>query len=66
MADKEKTYVEDVDRSLYDFRNVDEDVYKVAEGLTPEIVAQISKEKNDPQWMADFRLKSLKYITKWK
>ena len=59
MADKEKTYVEDVDRSLYDFRNVDEDVYKVAEGLTPEIVAQISKEKNDPQWMADFRQKSL-------
>ncbi len=60
MADKsEKTYVEDVDRSLYDFRNVDEDVYKVAEGLTPEIVAQISKEKNDPDWMAEFRLKSL-------
>ena len=60
MAEKEKTYVEDVDRSLYDFRNVDEDVYKVAEGLTPEIVAQISKEKNDPQWMADFRQESLK------
>ena len=59
MADKEKTYVEDVDRSLYDFRNVDEDVYKVAEGLTPEIVSQISKEKNDPEWMADFRQKSL-------
>lgn len=60
MADKEKTYVEDVDRSLYDFRNVDEDVYKVAEGLTSEIVAQISQEKNDPQWMADFRQEALK------
>ena len=59
MADKEKTYVEDVDRSIYDFRNVDEDVYKVAEGLTPEIVAQISKEKNDPEWMLELRLKSL-------
>ena len=59
MADKEKTYVEDVDRSLYDFRNVDEDVYKVAEGLTPEIVRQISKEKNDPEWMLELRLKSL-------
>lgn len=64
MADKEKTYVEDVDRSLYDFRNVDEDVYKVAEGLTPDIVAQISKEKNDPQWMADFRQKSLEIYNK--
>ncbi len=59
MADKEKTYVEDVDRSLYDFRNEDEDVYKVAEGLTPEIVRQISKEKNDPEWMLELRLKSL-------
>ncbi len=59
MADKEKTYVEDVDRSLYDFRNVDEDVYKVSEGLTPEIVRQISKEKNDPEWMLELRLKAL-------
>ena len=59
MADKEKTFVEDVDRSLYDFRNVDEDVYKVAEGLTPEIVEQISKEKNDPEWMKEHRLASL-------
>ena len=59
MADKEKTYVEDVDRSIYDFRNVDADVYKVAEGLTPEIVRQISKEKNDPEWMLELRLKSL-------
>ena len=59
MADKEKTYVEDVDRSLYDFRNVDEDVYRVAEGLTPEIVKQISKEKNDPEWMTELRLKAL-------
>ncbi len=59
MADKEKTYVEDVDRSIYDFRNIDEDVYKVAEGLTPEIVRQISKEKNDPEWMLELRLKSL-------
>ncbi len=59
MADKEKTYVEDVDRSLYDFRNEEKDVYKVAEGLTPEIVRQISKEKNDPEWMLELRLKSL-------
>ena len=50
---------ENVDRSLYDFRNVDEDVYKVEEGLTPEIVKEISKEKNDPEWMTEFRLKSL-------
>ncbi len=59
MADKEKTYVEDVNRSLYDFRNVDKDVYKVKEGLTADIVRQISEEKNDPEWMLEHRLKSL-------
>lgn len=56
---KEKTYVEDIDRSLYDFRNEEKDVYKVKEGLTPEVVKQISKEKNDPAWMQLFRLQSL-------
>lgn len=58
---KEKTQVEDVDRSLYDFRYGydDEHYYKVREGLTPEIVKTISKEKNDPEWMREFRLKCL-------
>ena len=57
---KEKTYVADVDRSLYDFRNDEKDTYRVQEGLTPEIVEQISQEKKDPEWMKEFRLKSLK------
>ncbi len=56
----EKTYVADVDRSLYDFRGGEEDAYKVEQGLTPEIVDQISREKNDPEWMRDFRQESLK------
>ncbi len=57
--EKEKTYVEDVDRELYDFRNAEKDVWKVGEGLTPAIVETISREKNDPEWMRAFRLKSL-------
>lgn len=58
---KEKTRVADIDRSVYDFRYEErsEDTYKVDEGLTPEIVEQISREKNDPEWMHDFRLRSL-------
>ena len=58
---KEKTQVEDVDRSLYDFRyeESDQDYYKVDQGLTREIVEQISKEKNDTEWMHDFRLRAL-------
>lgn len=56
---EEKTYVEDIDRSLYDFRNEDKDAYRISEGLTREIVEQISREKHDPEWMREFRLKSL-------
>ncbi|MCC8168365.1 MAG: Fe-S cluster assembly protein SufB, partial [Clostridiales bacterium] len=54
-----KTYVDDVDRRIYDIRNEEKDVYKVNAGLTPEIVEKISKEKNDPAWMQQFRLHSL-------
>ncbi|MCR5271478.1 MAG: Fe-S cluster assembly protein SufB [Lachnospiraceae bacterium] len=56
----EKTYVEDVDRSFYDFRFEENASFKVENGLTEDIVKQISKEKDDPKWMADFRLESLK------
>ncbi|MBP7059326.1 MAG: Fe-S cluster assembly protein SufB [Lachnospiraceae bacterium] len=56
---KEKTVISDIDRSMYDFRYSEDDAYKVNEGLTPEIVGQISEEKGDPEWMKDFRLKSL-------
>ena len=55
----EKTYVEDIDRSMYDFRNEDKDAYRISAGLTADIVEQISKEKDDPEWMREFRLKSL-------
>ena len=48
---KEKTQVQDVDRSLYDFRYEEKDAYRVDAGLTPAIVEQISREKNDPAWM---------------
>lgn len=57
---KEKTHVDDIDRSIYDFRFEDKDAYKVSEGLTEDIVLKISEEKNDPEWMRDFRLNSLK------
>lgn len=56
---KEKTYVEDIDRSMYDFRNEEKDVYRVEEGLTPAIVEKISEEKHDPAWMQNFRLEAL-------
>ena len=56
---KEKPYVDDIDRSIYDIKDKENDAYKVKAGLTPEIVEKISKEKNDPAWMQQFRLQSL-------
>lgn len=56
---KKRTEVADIDRSLYDFRYSDEHAEKLAAGLTPDIVREISAKKNEPQWMLDFRLKSL-------
>ena len=59
MSEREKTYVEDVNRSIYDIRNEEKDVYRIQKGLTPDIVAEISEKKKDPAWMANFRLQSL-------
>ena len=56
---EEKTRVEDVDRSFYDFRYEDRNNFKVQSGLTEEIIEEISREKNDPEWMRSFRLESL-------
>lgn len=63
---REKTNVNDVDRSMYDFRNEEKDVYRVKEGLTPAIVEKISSEKLDPVWMQNFRLESLQIYNEMK
>ena len=56
---KEKIYVEDIDRSVYDIRDEERDAYRMQAGLTPEIVQKLSEEKNDPAWMQQFRLEAL-------
>ena len=63
---REKTNVNDVDRSMYDFRNEEKDVYRVKEGLTPAIVEKISSEKHGPVWMQNFRLESLQIYNEMK
>ena len=57
--EKKKTYVEDIERTLYDIRNEDRSAYKTQQGLTEEIIRDISRQKHDPAWMLEFRLKSL-------
>ena len=55
----EKTNLEEINRNIYDIKNKDEYDFKIKKGLTPEIIEEISKQKNDPDWMREFRLKAL-------
>lgn len=57
---KQKTFVQDIDRSAYDIANPDQSAYRVSQGLTEEIVREISGEKNEPEWMLGRRLEALK------
>jgi Fe-S cluster assembly protein SufB len=43
----------------YDFRTDSKYVFKARKGLDETIVRQISEMKNEPEWMRDFRLRSL-------
>ncbi len=43
----------------YDFRNEEKYVFKSRKGIDREIVAQISEMKSEPDWMRDFRFRSL-------
>lgn len=43
----------------YDFKKAEKDAYRLKKGLTPEIVEELSAKKNDPEWMREFRLRSL-------
>lgn len=58
---REKSQVEDIDRSIYDIRDEEKDAYRMKEGLTPQIVEQLSKEKGDPAWMQQFRLSPYRF-----
>lgn len=56
---KQRTQVEDIDRSLYDLANDEAGTERLDAGLTPAIVREISERKDEPAWMLEFRLKAL-------
>lgn len=57
--EKKKTIIEDLDRGIYDIKNEDKFSYKTKTGLTREVILDISEKKSEPEWMTEFRLKSL-------
>lgn len=52
--------IQEIDRSIYDIRDREEDAFRMKAGLTLEIVEEISDQKGDPEWMRRFRLEALK------
>lgn len=64
MEKRNKTYVEDLDRGIYDIKNEFRFTYKANAGLTPEIIREISLKKGEPEWMLQFRLTSLEHYNR--
>ncbi|KGP91652.1 Fe-S cluster assembly protein SufB [Pontibacillus chungwhensis BH030062] len=48
----------------YGFHDKDVSIFRTERGLTEEIVREISRQKDEPEWMLDFRLKALKQFYK--
>ncbi|HBW12512.1 MAG TPA: Fe-S cluster assembly protein SufB [Proteiniclasticum sp.] len=64
MEKRNKTYIEDLDRGVYDIKNEFNYDYKSQSGLTEDIIREISAKKNEPEWMLNYRLESLKIYHK--
>ena len=58
-----KTQVQEVNRNIYDIKNKDNYEIKI-QGLNKEIVEEISKLKNEPEWMLEIRLQALEMYEK--
>ena len=50
----------------YGFHDEDVSVYNTGKGLNEKIVELISKKKNEPEWMLEFRLKAYEQFKKMK
>ncbi|ABK77976.1 Fe-S cluster assembly protein [Cenarchaeum symbiosum A] len=65
MATESTTDNFEMDYSKYDFKDsTDMYVHLSKKGLSKEIVESISKMKDEPQWMLDFRLRSYEIFMK--
>jgi len=54
----------EINRENYDHYNEDKYIYKAKPGLSKEIVEEISKQKNEPEWMLNKRLKAFEIFQK--
>ena len=55
---KNKDIIDNHENYKYDFKDKDVSIYKTNKGLSEEIVREISRIKNEPEWMLELRLKA--------
>ena len=53
-----------IDNYQYGFSDQDVSVFKTKKGLNEEIIKEISRQKQEPEWMLNFRLKAYEYFKK--
>ena len=58
-----KTRIDNIDNNIYNIKTTEE-YAKTEIGLNKEIVERISKEKEEPDWVLDIRLKALDFYNK--
>ena len=54
----------DIGEYKYGFHDEEDYFYKSKKGLSREVVVELSKMKGEPDWMLDYRLKSLEHFEK--
>ena len=57
--ERRRAEVGDVDRSMYDFVKPESGYERFADGLSGDVVEEISRKKDEPDWMLQMRLKAL-------
>jgi Fe-S cluster assembly protein SufB len=56
--------LEGIGEYKFGFRDPDTYVFKTRKGLNRDVVQEISRMKNEPKWMLEFRLKALDHFVK--
>jgi Fe-S cluster assembly protein SufB len=70
MTEKDTLQDLGLDEYKYGFADEEKHVFRTQPGLTEEVVRQVSAQKDEPEWMLEFRLKGLeiynsKPMPKW-
>ena len=53
-----KDILKSQDDYKYDFKDEDVTIFNTGKGLSEEVIREISKAKNEPEWMLEIRLKA--------